>query len=99
MSLLVIDEDARTEIRLAADYYDRQRPGLGTRFEADLLRVRNRILDNPFQFAEEDDGFRYAVFDVFPYSLIYHVNENRILVVAAAHHKRRPGYWHDRIRR
>lgn len=96
---LVIDSEARSEIRHAADYYDRQRPGLGTRFEADLLRTRNRILDNPLQFAEEEDGFRYALLDVFPFSLIYQVNDTRILVLAAAHHKRRSGYWQDRIRR
>jgi len=98
MRTLDIDIDARTEIQHAADYYDRQNPGLGTRFEEDLLRTRDRILSNPLRYAQEDDGFRYAMLDIFPDSLIYIGNDLRILVVAVAHHKQRPGYWRHRIR-
>ena len=99
MFTLEIDIEARAEIHQAADYYDRQSSGLGTRFEADLMRTRDRILLNPLMYAEEDDGFRYALLDIFPYSLIYHSDADRILVVAVAHHKQRPGYWHQRIRK
>lgn len=93
-----IDAEARLEIQQTADYYDRQNPGLGTQFEADLLRTRDRILSNPLAYAEEEDGFRYAVLEIFPYSLIYKVQPHRILAIALAHHKRRPGYWYHRIR-
>jgi len=98
MLTLDIDIDAREEIQHAADYYDRQSPGLGTRFEEGLLRTRDRILSNPLGYAQEDDGFRYGMLDIFPDSLIYFVNDLRILVGALAHHKQRPGYWRHRIR-
>ena len=32
----------------------------------------------------------------FPFRIVFRVVENRILVVAVAHAKRRPGYWKDR---
>lgn len=32
-----------------------------------------------------------------PYSLIYLIEKNGIVVVAVAHHSRRPGYWKDRL--
>jgi hypothetical protein len=33
----------------------------------------------------------------FSFSLIYSVEANEILIVAVAHHGRRPGYWNDRV--
>jgi toxin ParE1/3/4 len=33
----------------------------------------------------------------FPYSVIYSLLEDDVLVVAVAHHRRRPFYWRDRV--
>jgi len=35
----------------------------------------------------------------FPFLLVYSIEVDHILVVAAAHNKRRPGYWLDRLDR
>jgi len=32
----------------------------------------------------------------FPYSLIYHLRNDSIRIIAIAHHSRRPGYWGGR---
>ena len=32
----------------------------------------------------------------FPYSIVYQVAPEGIRVIALAHHRRRPGYWHGR---
>jgi toxin ParE1/3/4 len=29
----------------------------------------------------------------FPYDVVYRIKEERILVLAIKHHRRRPGYW------
>lgn len=42
---------------------------------------------------------RRRVLQRFPYSIIYLVDRNEIVIVAVAHHKRRPGYWLRRLRR
>jgi len=35
----------------------------------------------------------------FPYSMFYIVEREVVVIVAVAHHKRRPGYWILRLRR
>jgi len=35
----------------------------------------------------------------FPYALVFLVREDQVRVLAAAHAKRRPGYWLSRVRR
>jgi len=38
-------------------------------------------------------GFRKLALPRFPYSLIYRIEGNRIVVLALHHQRRRPGYW------
>jgi len=40
---------------------------------------------------------RRRVMHRFPYSLVY-LPRTEIIVIAVAHHKRRPGYWVSRLR-
>jgi hypothetical protein len=39
---------------------------------------------------------RTKVIAAFPYSLMYTVLDDSVLVLAIAHHRRRPFYWHGR---
>jgi hypothetical protein len=39
-----------------------------------------------------------CILNKVPYSIIYTESENEIRVVAFPHHKRRPGYWKQRLR-
>jgi len=41
---------------------------------------------------------RRRVLKRFPYSLVYLVHEDQVVILAVAHHKRRPGYWLPRLR-
>jgi hypothetical protein len=41
--------------------------------------------------------FRRCLVPKFPYSIIFSIEPEFILVVAVAHAKRKPGYWHDRV--
>ena len=42
-------------------------------------------------------SFRQWILPRLPYSLIYRDRDGEIRVFAFAHHKRRPGYWRDRL--
>jgi hypothetical protein len=33
----------------------------------------------------------------FPYDVVFVAGAHEIIVVAVAHHRRRPGYWHGRL--
>jgi plasmid stabilization system protein ParE len=39
---------------------------------------------------------RRYVLHKFPYSIIYHLENDEVQIIALAHHKRRPGYWAKR---
>lgn len=45
------------------------------------------------------DGVHRRVLRQFPYSIFYLVEQNEVVVIAVAHHKRRPGYWLSRLGR
>jgi hypothetical protein len=36
------------------------------------------------------------ILSAFPFSIIYWVTDDAIIVLAVAHHRRRPGYWRGR---
>jgi plasmid stabilization system protein ParE len=40
---------------------------------------------------------RRYLLEEFPYSVVYIDRPNEVLILAVAHHKRRPGYWRRRI--
>jgi hypothetical protein len=41
---------------------------------------------------------KQCILNSLPYSIIYSETESEIQVVAFPHHKRRPGYWKQRLR-
>ncbi len=43
-------------------------------------------------------GVKRLILRRFPYSVIVHERDTEILVLAFAHHSRRPDYWRDRLR-
>lgn len=44
-------------------------------------------------------GLRRILLHRFPFSLVYSIEADLILVIAIAHHGRRPGYWQSRVDR
>lgn len=103
MRALRIHEAAANEAAEAAAWYERERPGLGAEFE--------RAIDSALDLLEEDvvplvsmpgvagvRGVKRLILRRFPFSLIVHERQHEIVVIAFAHHARRPGYWRDRLR-
>jgi hypothetical protein len=96
-------EEAADEAIEAAAWYEEQRPGLGTEFaEAfhaalDLLEEEVVPLSNmPGRAGQE--GAKRLILSRFPYDLVVRENHDVLIVVAVAHHSRRPGYWKGRLR-
>jgi hypothetical protein len=48
---------------------------------------------------EVDRDLRRMLLHRFPFSLVYSVEVDAILIVAVAHYGRRPGYWQSRVDR
>ena len=98
MKPLTYAPEARAELLDAIRHYNRQRPGLGEEFRLEFIRVRELVVANPLRCAPDKLGLRKAPLQRFPYKLVYLIRQHDLHVVAAAHHKRAPGYWETRNR-
>jgi toxin ParE1/3/4 len=96
----VLHEAAQEAVKAAA-WYESQSPGLGVEFETaiqaaiDVLEGQIVPLISLSGLASKHRLMR-LVLRRFPYSVIVLDRDDETLVVAIAHHSRRPGYWRDR---
>jgi plasmid stabilization system protein ParE len=90
---IFFEEAARAELRKSAKFYDRQRPGLGTDFTAEVGAALDYIRQYPLASPPLQGEFRRTRVKRFPFDLIYAVEEERIVIVAVKHQRRRPDYW------
>ena len=88
--------EAERELIEAAVYYESRVPGLGVRFEAEVLRAATLLLDQPAAGQAVDLALREFSLRRFPFNLVYSVGSDHLRVEAVAHHSRRPGYWRGR---
>lgn len=84
---------ARSDVLGAVEFYESRAVGLGAEFLTTLEHVINGILASPHAGSPYESGTRRVVLGRFPFSVVYEFTEERLLVVAIAHHRRKPGYW------
>jgi hypothetical protein len=96
MSRIFFDPAARAELLATIKYYEECRAGLGKRFRLVVESELDLIRKAPFQFRVLHAPFRRCLLHKFPYSIIFAIEPEFILVVAVAHTKRKPGYWRER---
>lgn len=89
---------ARDELRHAVDFYENERAGLGAKFAAEVRAMIEFVLRQPKTGSPAEAGTRRKILPRFPYSVIYVDDESCLTVVAVMHHRRKPGYWLDRVR-
>lgn len=97
MTPLRYHEAAVEELLNEIGYLEVQAQGLGRRFFAEIRRAENHIIQFPRSTQEIRPGIRKSILRTFQYSLIYSIESEGILVLAVAHHRRRPGYWAGRL--
>jgi plasmid stabilization system protein ParE len=87
---------ARAELYEAFDWYHARSPRAAARFLAEVDKATLLIRETPTVWPSFEAGTRRYVLSGFPYSIIYRELGDILQVIAVAHHKRRPGYWHSR---
>jgi len=90
------DPAAKRELNEAADFYDAEDPGLGGAFLDAAERAFEQIQAFPESSPISLAPARTKVLSAFPFSVIYWVTDDVIIVLAVAHHRRQPGYWRGR---
>lgn len=88
---------AQQEVDEAVVWFDERAEGKGIEFLDELDRVVRRVRAYPFASVEIEPEIRRCLFARFPYSLIYGIEDETIVVVAVAHARRLPYYWVDRL--
>ena len=96
-------QEAAEEVAAAANWYDRERPGLGTELsdavEAAIDLIEEDILPlSPMPGKSGTKGAKRLILKRFPYDIVVIERTSEVVVIAVAHHSRRPGYWRERIR-
>ncbi len=87
---------AEDELLSEVGYLELRAAGLGRRFFAEVRRAEGVIAQFPQSGREVLPGIRKWVLRKFPFSLLYSLEEQGLLILAVAHHRRRPGYWVSR---
>ncbi len=90
-------EEAEAELLEAARYYEDRVQGLGQALIEDVEQATAELFENPLSCPTVGAELRRRIIRRFPYSLLYVAETERIVVVAVAHQKRRPGYWKYRL--
>jgi toxin ParE1/3/4 len=89
--------EATAELDAAVGYYEQCAPGLGIDLRKDVEVAVQKIQIAPLRWMPYSKRTRRFLIRRFSYLVIFLDLTDKVLIVAVAHGKRRPGYWHGRI--
>lgn len=89
-------EDARDEFHEAVAFYEDQLPGLGADLVAEIEERIATLKTSPNLGARYVDESRRVLLHRFPYHIVYIADPDRLVILAIAHQRRKPGYWKSR---
>ncbi|MEE4191621.1 MAG: type II toxin-antitoxin system RelE/ParE family toxin [Halieaceae bacterium] len=89
-------EEADQDLRDAAEWYEKQRAGLGAQFLDQVLKTVNTIGDQPESFPVVYRGLRRALLARFPFAVFYRVLDQEAVVFSIMHASRDPENWKTR---
>ena len=93
---LLFHPAARSELRDAQEWYESRVAGLGDEFAGAIEAALTAIQQTPAGFPLVHGDVRQAVLRRFPYSVLYIVESDAIVVLACFHHRRDPRVWRER---
>jgi toxin ParE1/3/4 len=89
--------EARADLKEGKAFYRNRSPLAAVAFAREIDAAVARIAESPSRYPEGEHGTREFILPWrFPYTVVYRVRENLIVIVAVAHQSKEPRYWHDR---
>ncbi|MFV2045361.1 MAG: type II toxin-antitoxin system RelE/ParE family toxin [Anaerolineales bacterium] len=88
---------ASSEFLAAIDFYESTDASLGLDFIEDVEQAVQLIAEFASIGSPAPSSTRRAHLRRFPYALVYQETSELIIVVAVEHHRRKPGFWEDRL--
>jgi len=90
---------ARLEFEDAAAWYEKQRPGLGDQFRADINATLQQVLKTPEKFRPASPSTHKATLKRFhKYSIYYSIESDAINVASVFHSSRNPAELRRRLK-
>lgn len=89
---------AQSELDDAIDYYDEQQPELGFEFAEEVEQALERINHYPDAWSSLTSRVRRCLLNRFPYSVIYEVRSERLIIVAIQNQRQKPESWRSRVK-
>ena len=93
---VILSPDAKADISSAVRWYQRRDPKLAFSFMLEVLAIRRRISQYPYQFPLINGKVRRALLKGFPYSVYYSLDNRTISVIAVLHQRRANTLWLER---
>lgn len=91
--------DAQTEVEESGAWYAGRDLAVADRFYLELSETIVLICQMPDAWPTYLHGTHRHVLNDFPFSLVYREKAGVIQLIALAHHRRKPGYWTERLDR
>ena len=98
MSRLNFLSAANLDLAQVIGYYHERSPVVARDFLREVRRATTLLLDYPQACPIVRGEVRQKVLRRFPFSVLYMVEDDRVIVVAIMHQHRRPDYWRARIK-
>ena len=89
---------ALEEYRQTALWYAEREPSVGLQFVASVEDAIARIVEAPRRWRVVEEDVRRCVTRIFPFGILYTIEDDYVLINAIAHFSREPGYWKSRLK-
>ncbi len=93
---LLLEPEAKADLAEAFDWYESQRPGLGSEYLAEVARVLEHIERGPEAYPIVQGQTRRALVRRFPYAVFYIIDPVLVAVTSVMHGRREPRRWQER---
>jgi hypothetical protein len=91
------DDGAENEFLGAVAFYETQEVGLGGEFMSEALAAIGRIVERPLSWPKYTENTRRHFTRRFPYSIVYSIESDIVVIWAVAHTSRDEFYWSERL--
>ena len=88
--------EATAELESSVNWYAERSQTAAQDFLVAVDLAIGSVVSDPERFALIDDRHRGCSVTRFPFQIVFRTGDDRIMIVAVAHAKRRPQYWRDR---
>ena len=88
---------AQTDYDESFDWYAARSRQAAMLFATAVDESLGRIQRDPSLFHALDSQHRECLLKRCPFRIIFRIMGDRVIVIAVAHAKRRPGYWRNRV--